>query len=535
MLALLTPSGRRSAAQNLQLKTARWRPAKDSWLRAATVGALALGQAHCGAATMFEQARDHSTAYNASCDQAVAGHDRAVKDLDYLRPDFKAQAWSGEERPNEDGILSEEKLFRAIASAEVRAIFVQARGGIGKTQFGRAVSAEMCRKKATFVVDIKDIAKAGGDQAALVRAIAAQLGVSTDNSETLARLMNTTPWLLIVDSLDEVEAAQREPFLKALALMRRDSLNMLVLFLGRPSIYAQYYGLEELDAVLEIAPLDCGRARSALVRKAVDKADGDRMNAFVTTWRLDRQAVTGQQCYYPLLATYRDIEAVQRLAKDFDAAKDRGGQKTYLAEVHEAILAERIRKELADLKLQPQEAFAAVDKMLAKDGYVDGEWNLGFSVNRCIAAEGGDNPRNRRLCEELFQSVLFERVGGTKGSTKGAEWAFGYQSIADLFVSRWIDAEVGKSGTCKVVEEQAKMFPGKEVAGYLVGRANGQKCLGAVLVAACGEGAKPEDLREQLRKGLPAEAVARDAAIVAAKTAAGGKGNACVDEMLKKL
>ncbi len=509
------------------------RPAQ--WAQTLAIAAVAVTQLQCGATTMYALARDRSSAYNATCDQAVSGHDKEVRELTYLRPDFRAQVWSGDPRPNDDGLLSEEKLFRAITNGDARAAFVQARGGIGKTQFGRALAAEMCRKQATFLVDLKDIAKDGGNQAALVKAIAAQLAVSTDNAETLERLMSTTPWMLIVDSLDEVETGARATSLQALALMRRDCANMQVMFLGRPSIYDQYYGLEELDGVLEIAPLDCGRARSALVNKSVDKADTDRMTAFVSAWRLDRQAVMGQQCYYPLLATYRDIEAVQRLAKDFDAAKDRGGQKTYLAEVHEVILAERIRKELADLKLQPQEALAAVDRMLAKDGYVDGEWNLGFSVNRCISAEGGDTPRNRRLCEELFQSVLFERVGGHKGTTKGAEWAFGYQSIADLFVSRWLDTEIAKAGSCKPVEDQAKIFPGKEVAGYLVGRANGQKCLGAVLLAACGEGARPEDLREQLGKGLPADPAARAAAVQAAKAGAAGKGNVCVDESLKKL
>ncbi|MSQ84337.1 MAG: hypothetical protein EXR77_15870 [Myxococcales bacterium] len=489
----------------------------------------------CGATSMYEAARSSGGPYNSACDAAAASHDKAVRELEYLRPDFRAQVWSTEPRPNDDGLLSEEKLFRALRGTEVRAIFVQARGGIGKTQFGKALHAEMCRTKAIFSIDFKDLVREGATQDAVLKTVAAQLGMSTDKSVELTELMTRTAWMLVVDSIDEVQPEQRKAGLEALRRVRRDSPNLQLVFLGRPSIYDQYYGMDDMDGVFEIAPLDCGRARSAVLRKAADNADTDRMGAFISTWRLDRQSLIGQQCYLPMMATYRDLEAVQRLAKDFDAAKDRGGQNTYLAQVHEAILAERIRKELAELKMTPEQAFSAIDKMLQKDGYVDGEWNLGFSVKRCLAAEGGDSPTTKHLCEELYQSVVFERIGGHKGTVKGAEWQFSHQSLADLFVSRWIDAELGKAGNCKAVEDQAKMFPGKEVAGYLVGRTHGQKCLGAVLAAACGEGAQPEDLKEQIRKGLPADAAARDAAVQAAKAAAAGKGNACVDKLLAKM
>jgi len=498
--------------------------------------ALPVWGAACGATSMYEAARDGSGPYNGVCEGAASAHDRAVRDLDYLRPDFKAQVWSTEPRANDDGLLSEEKLFKALRAGDVRTLFVQARGGIGKTQFGKALHAETCRSKATVTLDFKDLVKEGATQEAVTRLVAAQIGVGADKGAWLDDLMARTAWVLVVDSLDEVQPAQRTAGLEAIRRVRRDNPHMQLVLLGRPSIYDQYYGMTDLDAVLEIAPLDCGRARSALLRKGDDKADTDRMTAFVSAWRLDRQSLIGQQCYLPLLATYRDIEAVQRLAKTFDAAHDRGGQKTFLAEVHEAILAERIRKELNELKIAPAEAFAAVDKMLAKDGYADGEWNLGFSVKRCIAAEGGENARNKHLCEELFQSVVFERIGGHKGTVKGAEWQFSHQALADLFVSRWIEAELAKAGSCKPVEDQAKMFPGKEVAGYLVGRAQGQKCVGQVVLAACGEGAQPEDLREQLRKGLPAEPAAREAALGAAKAFAAGKGNAaCVEAAFKKL
>jgi hypothetical protein len=242
----------------------------------------------------------------------------------------------------------------------------------------------------------------------------------------------------------------------------------------------------------------------------------------------------GQQCYYPFMATYRDLDAVKSLAATFDPAKERGGQAHTLTHIHVAILSERMRKELAELKIPAEEALAAVDKMIAADGYKDGEWNLTFSVQRCLAAEGGDNDRNRHLCEELFQSVMFERIGGNSGSVKSAEWQFAHQALADLFVARWLDAGLAKAPDCQLLVDHAKALPGKEVPAYLAGLAGGQKCLAALVSGACGDGSKPEVLIAQLRQGLPADPAVRSAAVQAAKAAA-PKGNACFDTVLGKL
>jgi hypothetical protein len=361
-----------------------------------------------------------------------------------------------------------------------------------------------------------------------------------DKQTAFKELLAAARFTLIIDSLDEVAPDSRAASLATLSEMRKQYPNMQLLMLGRPSIYDQYYGLKDLDAVLEIAPLDCSRARSALLHNAGDKPERERMTAFVATWRLDRQAVFGQQCYYPFLSTYRDLQAIKRLSATFDATRDRGGLQHSLAEIHEAILIERIRKEIAELQMQPEEALASVDKMLQLDGFNGAEWNLGFSIERCLKAEGGKGERNDHLCEELFQSVMFERIGGNKGSVKGAEWKFSFQAIADLFVARWLEAQLVKAGNCKPVEEQAKMFPGKEVAGYLVGRPQGQKCLATVVQAACGEGATAEDLIVQLKRGLPAAPAAREAAIAAAKASlpvakAAAPSDACIEAVMKKL
>lgn len=496
--------------------------------------ALAISTAGCGSATLQQLTNEPPSPYGQRCIAEGSEHDKSLRDLTYLRPDFRALLWSASPAANEDGVLSEAKLMQALGDGAVRNVLIQARGGIGKTQAARAMLAELCPKVPIFMVDFKDLAKPAPTEAAVLQAVATQLGLSADRQATLTDLLGKSRWILTVDSLDEVPPTVRAPGLAMLQAMLAKYPSMQLVYLGRPSIYEPYYGIADLQAVLEIAPLDCGRARSALLRKASDRADRDRMDGFVRAWRLDRQAVMGQQCYYPLMATYRDLEAVQRLAATYDPAKERGGQAHTLAEVHQAILAERLRKELAELKIEAAEALAAVDKMLLADGYADGEWNLTFSVKRCLAAEGGDSDRNRHVCEELFQSVMFERIGGNKGAVKGAEWQFAHQSLADLFMARWLNAALAKSGDCQLLAEHAKVLPGKEVAGYLAGMAGGQKCLGQVVTGACGEGAKVDDLIQQLRQGLPADAAVRAATVQAAKAAA-AKGNTCVDTVLAKL
>lgn len=498
---------------------------------ASTLTLLSLG---CGPATLQQLTSEPPSGYASRCSAEGAEHDKSLKDLSYLRPDFRALVWNASPAANEDGVLSEAKLLQAVGDGAVRSLLIQARGGIGKTQASRALLAELCPKVPIFTIDFKDLAKAGNAESAILASIAQQIGVTPNLQATLGELLGKSRWVLTVDSLDEVQPAVRSPGIVLLQTLLTKYPTLQIIYYGRPSIYEPYYGIADLQAVVEIAPLDCGRARSALLRKASDRADRDRIDGFVRAWRLDRQGVMGQQCYYPMMATYRDLDAVRRLAATYDPSKERGGQAHTLLEVHEAILVERLRKELSELNIDAAQGLAAVDKMLLADGYKDGEWNLTFSVARCLAAEGGDSDRNRHVCEELFQSVIFERIGGTKGTVKGAEWQFGHQTLADLFMARWLNAAVAKSGDCQALSEHAKVLPGKEVAGYLAGMPSGQKCLGQVVTGACGEGAKVEDLIAQLRQGLPVEPTARASTVQAAKAAA-PKGNACVDAVLGKL
>ena len=47
------------------------------------------------------------------------------------------------------------------------------------------------------------------------------------------------------------------------------------------------------------------------------------------------------QCHLPYMSTYRDIQAVQRMARTFNPKTEMGGLQANLSTVHERIVAER--------------------------------------------------------------------------------------------------------------------------------------------------------------------------------------------------
>lgn len=442
------------------------------------------------------------TAASAACRQASVEQERAVRELTYLKPQLAALRWPAGGQ-DADGYISEAQLFDAVKAGKVKFVFVQARGGLGKTEMSKALVAETCQGAPSFRVDLRTLfgpsvtAMPAGNaiEAALVEE-GKRLGVAP------ARFIAT------IDAIEEVPVDRRTAVIAQLAEARKLHPDGQFVLMGRPSVSDRTYGITDFDAIVEIPPLDCGRARSSLLRLSEDEADRKRVNGFVAAWQLDRQSLQGQRCYFPYLATYRDIDKVRELAKDFQPAPQGEEPRSNLTQVAEKILASRLEKELTDLRLSADEAMAAVDGMVGNGGWVDGEWNLSFNLKRCVSGQANsDAARNRAVCEKLFQSVLLERVGGTARLDEPmdkAEWGFGpNQDIADLFVARWIDGQIlRKNGDCSVVDQQAEMIAGKNIASYLIGRSGGGKCLSQLAKVVCKGGFQKGKL-EQLNKGLP--------------------------------
>jgi hypothetical protein len=502
------------------------------------LAATALALSGCGGPQPVATAPD--TAYGKWCQKVHAEHDKDVHELVYLRPDFKALQWpvGGADA---DGMVHEASVFDALRAGQVHWLYVQARGGIGKTELSKAIAAATCGEMPAYRVDLRGIygptapALAPGARNPIEAALASQ-APGLDNT---ADLLGQDRSIVTLDAIEEVASARRAEAMQSITDLRTRHPKAQVVLLGRPSIFEKNYGIKDFDSVLELPPLDCGRARSSLARLSDDEADRKRILGFVATWNLDRQSLVGQQCYFPYLATYRDIGVVQRLAKTFNPDTEMGGLQATLSQVHESILAERLLKELTDLQMTADQALQAVDAMVALGGYENGEWNLTFTVPRCLQSQpGGDTPRNRAVCEKLFQSVLFERIVGTGAGqdAAGAQWKFGFQDIADLFVARWLEAQLLKTpGQCTAVTQQAEMVAGKTIAGYLVGRPGGARCLQPVAKALCKDGGFNKTKVALLYKGLPLGPT-RAGFVQQAKEAESKQGaDACTTQLLGAL
>ncbi len=498
------------------------------------LAALAATTACTGPATLREFLDTDAADYTANCRKTAGEHELAVNDLTYLRPQLHARVWPLTLRPDSDRMVSEQVFFDTLREGKLKFVLLQARGGIGKSELAKALTAESCSLPA-FLVNLAEIygadAAAGGANL-LVEAIARQMKVADGGQrETMERLLAEGRWLLVADALDEVPNSRRPAVLEALADLRKRFVTAQVVVLGRPSVFDEYYGIKGLDAVLELPPLDCGRARSSLTRQTESKDEATRISNFAHDWHLDRQGMLDSQCYFPYMATYRDLQVVQKLAKDF-ATDER---LTNMSQVHEAILSERLQKELIELEWAGDKALEAVDRLVATDGLTDGQWNMELTLPRCLKAMGGDSPENHNTCERLFQSVLFERIQGAR------VWKFAHQAIADLFVARWLEAQLAKTpGRCDAIDAPSSLLADKdrkEIATYLVSRPNGSRCLNAVTHALCAANGGPTGLGQQLSRGLPI-GVARIDVTTTAKdqeAARGDKADACVNQVLGQL
>jgi hypothetical protein len=258
-----------------------------------------------------------------------------------------------------------------------------------------------------------------------------------------------------------------------------------------------------------MSALECGQAKSALRWNAPSKEHQARADNFVRTYRLDRQTTREDRCFYPFMAAYRDLEVVARMAEKFEPKDEDAGLTANLSEVHETIVGERLRKELAALDWSPAQILGAVDAMVRVNGRDDGSWNLAFTVQRCLDAVAksveGDVAR-RYVCEKMLQSALFSRIPGVE------EWRFDHQNVADLFLARWLDREIARfSGDCEVVDKHAKWIGQRDIGGYLVGQPNGRNCLPQVAASICAahEETFERGLGDLLYKGLPMGAARR--------------------------
>lgn len=503
---------------------------------------LAAATSGCGPKSLAEFVAAPEVGYHAACGRKAAEQQKALDDLSYFPPKIQVRRWPKELPGGKEATLEDKELAGKITDGEAKRLLVVARGGVGKSTLGRALEAMSCSQIPVFRVDLnQDVASRlaaskGGN--AVLAAIERQVGVDKDVSrqESFRELLAGSPTVLLLDAIEEVPLADRPKVVEQVTALGEQMTQMRWVVFARPAVYDADYGFPAIDGLVEIATLDCGQSKAVLRWSAPDKDHQARAENFMRTYRLDRQTTRGDRCIYPYMAAYRDLEVVARMAEKFEPKDDEGGLTASLAEVHETIVGERLRKELAALDWSPGKVLAAVDRMVQVDGRADGSWNLIFTVKRCLEAVGDDaqgDVASRYVCEKVLQSALFDRLIGAE------EWRFDHQNVADLFLARWLDRELARfQGDCEVVDKHAAWIGERDIAGYLVGQPNGRRCLPQVAAAMCAAHGETFErgLGDLLYKGLPIGTDRRKLVDEASKAVSRWKkATPCVKSLIQSL
>ncbi len=455
------------------------------------IGLLCLVATACGPSTLWEYVSDKELPYASTCRDLAAGHAKRVDDLKYNPPRLTVYRWTKPLPGGKHAVLDEVDFVDGLVTGEARFVLVRARGGVGKSTLAKAIEAQACGKLPTFRLDLAaDVAaqiaenKSSGNL--VLGALEHKLHIDQDESarDSFRAMMKKGSFLLLLDSLDEVPLAIRAKVVEHVVGIR-DSYkkNAQLVVFARPAVFSEHYGLKGMDALVELPELTCGRTKATMDWTTEDDAEKARLKAFIATYKLDQQNRKHGQCHLPYMSTYRDIQVVQRLARKFNPKTELGGLQSNLATVHERIVGERLKKELAQMNWDQTAALSAVDKMVRVHGRDDGDWNLEFTRERCLESQAKDPKKptaaEKYACERILQSALFSRVPGVK------EWMFSHRHVADLFLARWLDREVKRMGNCDVVDKHASWIASKRVAGYLMGQPNGRNCLFNVSKALC--------------------------------------------------
>ena len=491
-------------------------------------------------------------AYTDHCKTLRATFDEELSSGAYVRPQLVVHAWPG--KPEQAGaartMLPEAHFSAGLRASAPRVTLMMARGGIGKSTLARAIEAQTCDALLVFRVDLLwDVAEklpaadseapAGAEAAAdnpVVLAIAALLGVDKAASpkDAVDNLLRRNRFLLLLDSLDEVDMAKRDRVVQLAEETINPYQQGAAVVFTRPPVFSANYGLAKVDARVEIPLLDCKRTEDALSKLVSDPAQRKIYDDFVHAYGLDRKIEQDGGCYHPHMSTFRDLKVLTRLA---ETAAGAGGKKLTMqvsrAKVHEYFLTAQLLKDLSGLKALPKDVMALVDKMVAARGADAGRRNAGYTIGACLAQlPGEDIDARKAICERLMQSTVFS------GSARGDTWRFASPLIADLFLARYIDGTLtaGRRTDCGGIGKAAALFESGEVAGFLAGLANGSQCVLSLTTQLCQKGSTVTQAFEQMDQGLPPGA-ARSGVVATALSAAGddAKPGQCVGDVLTQL
>ncbi len=523
------------------------RAASTLWL---TVGALVVPGCG-GAAKAPAQAQVGATAPSPAneaaraCTELGARRAAEVKDGSFHPPDIVYHRIPGDAQDAQPRRVGEAEFHALLASGKARTTLVIARGGTGKSKLGWSVEATLCPTLATARVDLQwDVAEAEGlsvtsDDNALQIMAARRFGAPVDahGGDWLSKHFGEKPWLLLLDSLDEVALQRRLAVVETLNQTLDRFPNLRVVVFTRPPVFTGTYGLRTVDALVELPQLDCARTDAAIAEIIPDPERRAALQALLRRYGLDRKAQSADgRCYYPHLSTYRDFFVAEKIAQNFAAAGGSapGKLEPSRTRVYEYYLEVLLIKDLQGTSLAPRAAIALVDRMFAKALLGDGDRNLAFTLDACLGiSPGRDDGEKKAICERLLQSSLLEAAPRGQG-----RWKLKNQSLYDLFLARNANAEIEatQSAPCSIIGRRSSLLESNEVAGFLVGMPGGQRCLVSIVHQLCRASGFTQHTWEQLDQGLPSgperKRLVQDAAATAKDALA---GQLCVTSTLERL
>jgi hypothetical protein len=404
-------------------------------------------------------------------------------------------------------------------SRPLRSVLILARGGTGKSKLAWSLEAQMCNRAPVFKVDLNtDVAAHAAEVPEPQNGIAWHLArkligqVVPDPDAVLQEKLDGRPWIVLLDSLDEVPLLQRTQLAGWIdGLVKRHAHARAVVF-TRPPVFTSNYGLTTVDGKVEIPPLVCDDTDAALKREMPEQRDYDFFKDFTARYGLDRKVTLFDRCTYPHMATYRDLQVVVRLVRNHLYDKENPELREFQSsrqQVYSYFATAQLIKDMQGLAT-PVEVLALIDRIVASFNLQGGERNLAITLPRCVAATarndsdkgaaaGSDPAKAQPMCERLLQSALF------KQDDDKTTWHFTNQTVGDLFLSRWLAAEIAKDGgtDCAGLTARADLLESSEVAGFLVGQPAGQQCLLAIGQELCRRAGFARGVLEQLDQGLP--------------------------------
>ena len=516
----------------------RPRPSPVSALAVIVCAGLLAG---CGSNMLSNLQCDDAIGYELSCAKGADRHIGDVNGGNYYLPEFFVGSWPGE-LPQARKI-DEKVLVDGLAAGTLRYTLITARAGLGKSRLAQSIEAQNCKHMPVFLVDLaKDVAprvdKPGNAVLSHLRE-RLRLPADVDGQTKLMALLASQRWLMLADALEEVELPRRAKVIAALDEVRKTfAAHAQVVVLARPPVLEVDYGMTGFDARLQILPIDTDRADRFFNKLVGEPARAKRLKAFLHTHGFDTKATFGFQQIYPLMATYRDVIVLRKLA---ETAAGGAGVSSYAA-AHEHLVAARLAKELGQVNWGEREVLDMIDRMVSVHREKEGAGQPFFTVTACMrgidpqygwtavdAGVGGDSAeRRRQVCERALQSVLFNASSDARGD-KGI-WHFATSSVADLFNARWINSQLARlpEGQCSTVEANANLFMSGSTVRFLVGQPMVQRCLGSAMRILCSDlGAQKARHLEQVIDGIPADRRLELVALV--RDYESGKGNnACV-------